>query len=275
MSLQALSATWRDWLTLNLERGCNHADLLRDMRDGGIPEKIARAAISEVRPGSEIPELVPLPHIDCADSRVIFELLHPSIIFLDRVLSDSECDALVDLAKSHEQASAVVDPKSGDIVQHPARTGSLAFMKPGISLIDQIEARLSTLLNWPLERFEHLQVIGYGPSNEYRAHHDCFDESGDGASIHLRRGGQRVGTLLMYLKEPELGGETSFPNIGTLKVRPRRGSALWFQNVTSTGRVNPQLLHAGEPVICGTKYVCTAWLREKAWRARSAAGDQD
>jgi prolyl 4-hydroxylase len=273
MSLSDLTASWREWLTLNVERGCSDTDLLRDMTAGGIAERIARAAISEARRGSEVPELVPLPYIDGNDPRVIFEMLQPQMVFMDQLLTQAECDALLELAESQQQASAVVDPRSGDIVKHPARTGSLAFMKPGIPLIDQIETRLSSLLHWPLTCFEHLQVIGYGPSDEYRAHHDYFDESGEGAAVHLRRGGQRVGTLLMYLKEPTLGGETRFPNLGSLAVKPRRGAALWFQNVTATGEVNPQLLHAGEPVIHGTKYICTAWLRETAWRTEHVEGD--
>lgn len=265
MSLAQLPPTWRDWLTLNIERGCARSDLLRDMENGGIPRMVALDALREINRES-IPTLVPLPQLDLRQQSVRFEMLDPRVVLIDRFLNAEECAALVRLGSSSLQASAVVDKDTGQSVQHSARTGSLAFMKPGSRLIDSIEARIASLLQWPLASIEHLQVIGYEPSEEYRAHHDCFDESSDGAAVHLSRGGQRVGTLLMYLQAPEGGGATRFPQLGDLQIWPECGSALWFQNVRTDGKPDPRLLHAGEPVTQGSKWVCTAWVRESTWR---------
>jgi prolyl 4-hydroxylase len=266
MSPQLLPAAWHEWLALNLERGCSDADLLRDMRTGGIAASAARAALNAMRSDLTEKNSNVLPYIDTAAHPAIFEILHPRIVLIDHFLNDRECEGLIEFAETGKHASAVVDPQSGVAVTHPARTGSISFMQHQNPLIDEIESRLSNLLHWPLERFEHLQVIGYESGNEYRAHHDCFDENDGGASVHLARGGQRVGTLLIYLQEPENGGATSFPQVGMLKIHPRRGAALWFQNVTMEGRMDPRLLHAGEPVIGGRKYICSAWLRQETWR---------
>lgn len=270
MSLAQLPPNWREWLTLNIERGCAKSDLLRDMDNGGIPRRVSLDALLEIT-GDSIPTLVPLPQLNLRHQSVRFEMHDPRVVLIDDFLEAEECDALVRLGQHSLQDPAVVDQDTGKSVQHPARTGSLAFMKPGSHLIDSIEARVASLLQWPLGSIEHLQVIGYEPSEEYRAHHDCFDESSDGAAVHLSRGGQRVGTLLMYLHAPEGGGATRFPQLGDWQIQPQRGSALWFQNVRADGKPDPRLLHAGEPVTQGVKWVCTAWVRESTWRHRETS----
>ena len=67
------------------------------------------------------------------------------------------------------------------------------------------------------------------------------------------------GTLLMYLHEPERGGDTSFPQLG-LRFAAKRGCALFF----SYDRPLPstRTLHGGSPVQAGEKWVATKWLRE-------------
>jgi len=48
-------------------------------------------------------------------------------------------------------------------------------------------------------------------------------------------------------------------------VRPRRGSAVYFENTDARGAVLPNSLHAGAPVLSGVKYIATKWLREHAY----------
>ena len=71
--------------------------------------------------------------------------------------------------------------------------------------------------------------------------------------------GQRVGTLVMYLNEPQGGGATIFPEAG-LEVAPVKGQAVFF----SYDRAHPSTgtLHGGAPVLAGEKWVATKWLRE-------------
>ena len=79
----------------------------------------------------------------------------------------------------------------------------------------------------------------------------------------LRRGGQRVGTIVMYLRTPERGGGTVFPDIG-LEVAPVKGAAVFF----AYDRPHPdsKTLHGGTPVTLGEKYVATKWMREGVFR---------
>ena len=75
----------------------------------------------------------------------------------------------------------------------------------------------------------------------------------------LKRGGQRVASLVCYLNTPEAGGATVFPDAG-LDVVPVRGNAVFF----SYDRPHPatRSLHGGAPVTEGEKWVATKWLRE-------------
>jgi prolyl 4-hydroxylase len=76
----------------------------------------------------------------------------------------------------------------------------------------------------------------------------------------LRRGGQRVATVVMYLAEPERGGGTTFPDVH-LEVAPKRGNAVFF----SYDRPHPatRTLHGGAPVLAGEKWIATKWLRQQ------------
>ena len=80
----------------------------------------------------------------------------------------------------------------------------------------------------------------------------------------LGSGGQRVATLVMYLHEPEEGGDTYFPEI-ELSVRPRRGSAVYFEYHNERGQLDARCLHAGTPVLRGHKWIATKWLRQRPY----------
>ena len=130
-------------------------------------------------------------------------------------------------------------------------------------IVSQVEARLATLLRWPLENGEGLQILRYGPGAQYRPHYDYFEPKEPGTPIILRRGGQRLASLVMYLQEPEQGGATTFPDVG-LEVAPVRGTGVFF----SYDRPDPatRTLHGGAPVLAGEKWVATKWLREREFK---------
>jgi prolyl 4-hydroxylase len=102
-------------------------------------------------------------------------------------------------------------------------------------------------------------VLHYRPGAEYKPHYDYFDPAQPGTSTILKRGGQRVATLVMYLNSPRRGGATTFPDVG-LEVAPVKGNAVFF----SYDRAHPvtRTLHGGAPVLEGEKWVATKWLRQ-------------
>ena len=216
--------------------------------------------------GSRVPELDLLSgarELDAGDRRVqvLASLQSPRVVVLGGFLSETECDALVDAARSRLVRSLTVQTQTGGEELNADRTSSGMFFNRGESaLIQRIEARIARLLRWPVENGEGLQVLHYLPGAEYKPHYDYFDPAEPGTPRLLERGGQRVATLLMYLNEPERGGGTTFPDAG-LEVAPHRGQAVFFsydQPAPTT-----RTLHGGAPVIAGEKWVATKWLRER------------
>jgi len=131
-------------------------------------------------------------------------------------------------------------------------------------LLDRLERRIAALVAWPVTHGEGFQILRYEAGAEYRAHLDTFDPARPGSAAHLRRGGQRVATLVIFLTEPEAGGGTRFAKAG-LEVCPQRGSAVYFACVDEDGTIDPLSLHAGMPVVAGVKCVATKWLRQQPY----------
>ncbi|KAG4998807.1 hypothetical protein JHK84_029851 [Glycine max] len=92
--------------------------------------------------------------------------------------------------------------------------------------------------------------------------------------FNLKRGGQRIATMLMYLSDNIEGGETYFPLAGSgecscggklvkgLSVKPIKGNAVLFWSMGLDGQSDPNSVHGGCEVISGEKWSATKWLRQ-------------
>ena len=192
---------------------------------------------------------------------VVEHFQDPQVLVFSQLLSSEECSALIDAARPRLTASLTVDIKTGGEELHPDRTSQgMFFARDENDVIARLEARIATLVGWPAEYGEGLQVLRYPPGAQYRPHYDYFDPAQPGTPAILARGGQRVATLVMYLYAPDGGGATVFPDLG-LSVAPVRGNAVFF----SYAQADPasRSLHGGEPVTCGEKWIATKWLRER------------
>ena len=192
--------------------------------------------------------------------QVLANLLLPRMVVFGSLLSHDECDSLTEMAREHLARSSVLNESTGTDEIHDARTSEgMYFMRGANPLLQRIEARIAALLDWPLENGEGMQVLRYGPGAQYKPHYDYFDPKGPGMQSVLKRGGQRVASVVMYLNTPRRGGATTFPD-AKLEVAAIKGNAVFF----SYDRPHPMTksLHGGAPVLEGEKWVATKWLRE-------------
>ena len=89
-------------------------------------------------------------------------------------------------------------------------------------------------------------MVHYSVGGHYEPHVDYF-------GVAAASGGDRIATLLLYLSDDLLhGGATVFPFL-SLGLKPRRGSALFWYNKKRNGDGDFLTMHAGCPVIKGTK----------------------
>ena len=268
------------WLAAQVARGCARPSLFKSMLDAGWQAAVA-ARIMQLTPEEDAafgvqraaPVLaagaVPFASLDASGTmvdagdkwvQVITQRQTPDLMVFANLLSPAECDALIDAARPRLSRSLTVDTKTGGEELHPDRTSQgMFFARSENAVVQRIETRIAKLLNWPQQNGEGLQVLRYPPGAQYRPHYDYFDPREAGTPAILKRGGQRVGTLIMYLFEPEAGGATVFPDID-VQVAPVRGNAVFFSYPQA--HADSRTLHGGDPVTAGEKWIATKWLRE-------------
>lgn len=188
----------------------------------------------------------------------------PQAFLIPNFLTPEECDYLIEFAKPHLRRSTVVNEKNDQGVLNSQRSSEGMFCPTHSqdSVLTAIEERIERLTGMPIENGEGLQILHYRPGGQYAPHFDFFDPNSPGGNMHLARGGQRVATVIMYLNEPEKGGETVFPKV-SISVTPKKGYALLFYNCLPNGNVDYASLHAGAPVQEGEKWIATKWIRER------------
>eukprot|EP00268_Persea_americana_P025767 TRINITY_DN2511_c0_g1_i10.p1 TRINITY_DN2511_c0_g1~~TRINITY_DN2511_c0_g1_i10.p1 ORF type:complete len:152 (-),score=33.36 TRINITY_DN2511_c0_g1_i10:307-762(-) len=137
-------------------------------------------------------------------------------------------------------------------------------------IIQAIEKRIAVFSQIPEENGELIQVLKYEKNQFYRPHHDYFSDT-----FNLKRGGQRIATMLMYLSDNVEGGETYFPMAGdgecscggkTVKgmcVKPTQGDAVLFWSMGLDGVSDPNSIHGGCEVLEGEKWSATKWMRQR------------
>ncbi len=277
---QQITPELRKWIVDQAQLGHTAESVLQSMLASGWQEDIAIEAMeSTLRKHLEtkavadsLPAGVPVPtpalddsplYIDAGDRRVyIVQCMdNPRVVVFGDLLSAEECEALIEAAKPRMARSLTVATKTGGEEVNDDRTSNGMFFQRGENeLIRRIEERIGRLVNWPVENGEGLQILHYRPGAEYKPHYDYFDPKEPGTPTILKRGGQRVATLVMYLAEPEKGGGTTFPDVA-LEVYPKRGHGVFF----SYDRADPSTksLHGGAPVVAGEKWIATKWLRER------------
>jgi prolyl 4-hydroxylase len=275
MATQLVTPALRQWLSEQTAAGQRPESLLAAMAESGWAHGVAlqalEATLASLRSESE-PLVKRLPQLVGPDGaatifadghqiQVRASLASPSLAVLGNVLSDEECASLMEDARPRLSRSETVVTSTGGSEVNEARTSQGMFFGRGETAICQrIEARIAAMLDWPVENGEGIQILRYGPGAEYRPHYDYFDPEQPGTDLILKRGGQRVATLVIYLNTPEVGGGTVFPDLG-LTVAALKGQAVFFsyaQPLPST-----RTLHGGAPVLQGEKWVATKWLRAR------------
>ncbi len=279
-STQQITPDLRQWIIEQAQAGYTAEVVLKSMVASGWNEDVAIEAMESTLRGhaesqavaSGLPPAVPVPepaldesplYLDAGDRQVcvLQAMFNPRVVVFGGLLSDEECDALIEAARPRLARSLTVATKTGGEELNADRTSNGMFFQRGENeVVKRVEERIARLVNWPMENGEGLQVLHYRPGAEYKPHYDYFDPDEPGTPTILKRGGQRVATLVIYLGEPAKGGGTTFPDVH-LEVAPKRGNAVFF----SYERPHPstKTLHGGAPVIEGEKWIATKWLRER------------
>ena len=274
---QIVTPELRDWIVAQAAAGHSPEIVVEAMKASGWEEPVARIALATTL-GEEatggLPAAAPArpmpgrdigaarPRLSAGDREValLMAMSHPRVIVFGDLLSAEECAELIALARTRLSRSETVATRTGESEVNEARTSDGMFFQPGeFPVCARLEARLARLLDWPLENGEGLQILRYRPGAEYKPHYDYFDPAEPGTPAILKRGGQRLASIVCYLNTPEAGGATVFPEAG-IEVAPVRGNAVFFSY--EQPHPSTRTLHGGAPVLAGEKWVATKWMRE-------------
>jgi prolyl 4-hydroxylase len=172
------------------------------------------------------------------------EMLH----VIDDFLTPGACDELVacyDAAQTEQSRT----------VDGLRRSSHFVYVQHDEAALGPVWASIPPLFEQ--SACERAQITRYDVGGSFGVHSDAF------TAEYQRKMGtrQRSGTFLVYLSDVDGGGETHFPRL-EVRVKPRKGRALWFRP-SKDGLIDYELIHAALPVTRGVKYVLQIWCRER------------
>jgi prolyl 4-hydroxylase len=280
-----IDAEWEKWLVTNVGRGCGAESIIESMVQAGFDHLIAQAAVRQAISGTESDTQQsstsvtpreyaydPSPiadgnviHAYDRDVGVLMRCERPQVIVFKDVLSTAECTEIIERSRHRLKRSTIVDPETGreDIIRNRTSEG-ISFQRGEDKFIERLDLRIASLMNWPMENGEGLQVLHYETGGEYKPHFDYFPPNQAGSGAHTASSGQRVATLIVYLNDVPNGGATIFPAAG-ISVSAMQGCALYFRYLNGLRQLDPLTLHGGKPVLTGDKWIMTKWVRERAY----------
>lgn len=196
--------------------------------------------------------------VDDRKINIVTKFEEPLIIVLDKVLSNQECDQLIEFSKDKLKRSKISSSGEGE-VNEIRTSSSMFFQESENDILEKLEKRISDIMCIPIEHAEGIQILKYTPGQEYKAHFDFFNSASKAAKNN------RISTLVIYLNDVEEGGETYFPKLN-LSISPKKGRAVYFEYFYNNEDLNELTLHGGAPVIKGEKWVATQWMRKQKIR---------
>jgi prolyl 4-hydroxylase len=253
-----------------VERGCSRDELFRILIDEGFDDEAVAKALNH-RPSVELSRITnplrPKPKVVAggasAPSAALvpnlkrFESTRLELYTADNFLSSAECDRIASLMRSHLRKSTITVPDEPDKYFRVSSTCDLGMIHDEAARA--LDRKICAALQTTEAYAEPTQGQHYDPGGEFKAHTDYF-EAHELERFSTPTLGQRSWTFMIYLNDPEAGGETAFTNVG-LVVKPKKGTAVIWNSLTPDGRPNPDSIHHGMPVKVGYKDIVTKWFR--------------
>lgn len=181
--------------------------------------------------------------------------INPFII--KNILNKEECLKLIEFSKIRLIDSEIIGGKFTTV-----RNSQQCWINKNNKLVKSLFEKMSKKFNIPFDNAEDLQVVKYLPNQFYKEHHDSCCDNNTYCNDFLKRGGQRILTILIYLNDNFENGYTFFKNLN-LKLKPQIGDAIIFYPLSkNSNKCHPLALHEGLPVTKGEKWIANLWFRE-------------
>ena len=265
-----ITQDWKDWIELNISRGCDKDGIYKILLDEGFnPIDIEKemgyvpnvdvASIVNPLKTEQSTEFTKSVHsennqIYIPNARKL-ETELAEFYTMDNYLSSEECDLVTDLIKKKLRPSTVVSDNSDD---ENFRTSSTCDFEKPDPFFAEIDRRICATLGIDSSYSEITQGQYYKIGEEFKAHTDFFE--GSELEKQTKKQGQRTFTFMVYLNDVESGGETEFIRLKQ-KIKPKKGTAIIWNSLNEDGSNNNNTIHQAHPVQSGYKSIITKWFR--------------
>jgi prolyl 4-hydroxylase len=181
----------------------------------------------------------------------------PYITVYNKLFAIEDCKFVIEncgsFNKSMAYGSTIKFSEVRTSSTYPDFDGKFDYIRE--KLFHTIKSKFWYLDEFTIDNLEFVKVLKYNEGEQFKPHHDYF-----GSKV---TDNDRIATVIVYLNDDFTGGDTVFNELG-LTVRPNIGSALFF-DYKYIDELNQKTLHEGTPVLSGTKYIATVWIRRKPW----------
>uniref|UniRef100_A0A0A1WEX2 procollagen-proline 4-dioxygenase n=1 Tax=Zeugodacus cucurbitae TaxID=28588 RepID=A0A0A1WEX2_ZEUCU len=179
----------------------------------------------------------------------------PEIVVYHGLLNDKHVEDILEQAEAYMFRSSVGGMNTYKV--RDVRVSQQTWLTYHSPTLQYIYRTVSAISGFDLSNAEDMQVANYGIGGQYDPHHDYFadyDPSVKSAWI-----GNRIATHLFFTSDVEQGGYTVFPLLNVY-ARPVKGSMVMWRNLHKSLDPDKRTLHAGCPVLKGTKRICNVWV---------------
>ncbi|XP_054155000.1 prolyl 4-hydroxylase subunit alpha-1-like [Oppia nitens] len=193
-------------------------------------------------------------------TRVKVEQLYdkPEIVVFHDIISDREINLMKQLASRQMARTMIFTGSKGRVSRERLADGSwLEDMDHEV--VDRISRRIGALTGVSMYAAAPYNVIKYRVGGYYINHYDVSVFR----PVTVEQYGlpyDHIATWITYLSDVQAGGATVFPRLD-VRVEPRKGSAVFWFNLKSSGLVDWDTQHSGCPVLAGPpKWIATKWI---------------
>mmetsp|Transcript_9048 Transcript_9048/g.27051 ORF Transcript_9048/g.27051 Transcript_9048/m.27051 type:complete len:385 (-) Transcript_9048:123-1277(-) len=205
--------------------------------------------------------------VDISRDPMKLSLVHksPPVLCIENFFSPEECENYISLSEPDSNMGALEVQSKTFALATSTRTSTTWFCH--YERVPTLLAKARRLLKGlDLEQMEEPQLVRYRTGEQFSWHYDEIP------APQLENGGQRIATLLVYLRtlDEGRGGGTVFRDLLTadrsskLTVRPVLGSALLFFPSFADGTPDDRTLHKGEVAI-DEKMIAQMWIHERKY----------
>lgn len=183
----------------------------------------------------------------------------PDVAVLNDFMPREKCQSFIDMSEARDYEPAPITTARGPRMAPDVRNNERVIFDDAelsAQLYDRLRSFAPRMGQWsPVGLNERWRFYRYDPGQQFDWHQDGYYERENGERSFF--------TFLIYLNDDYEGGGTSFTDRyrgeGAFKpfcVRPQTGMALLFHH---------PLLHRGDPVIAGRKYVMRTDVMFERW----------